>query len=591
MLVPSFAKGNWAVTGQPASQSSQPRRVNIPFFSNAVDESQLAIFWFGKNDSYTLIPGENYVDVRIGYSPDGLYLRETIIDYYLWNKENAQAGDDLTRYDAIALYLDTHQDGGAAPKTDDYYFLVGLHGYNPGEDTPAYRRQARGTGAAWDTGQQSSWEDYSIWSWSVGGGGPNNNAGNIDYGWIAGQTIPWAALGLSGPPAQGTQWGMGMLLYDQDQPNGQVLQEGWPETFDQGQPGTWGRLSFGLPAYTPQPAAIGGSVTIRSATPQDNTVEDAWMGGGGACSSGHNGGTEINHGNDANLFIGSEILPTHFPCFNKTYLRFALSSIPPGKVILSAKLTLHQWGGADINAGTTSNVWLSSVTDPWDEMSIQWNNAPLAQENYSMTPIPPKTTPLIWPGDPFSWDATQAVAEAYAAGQPASFALYDSATGRDSSKYFTSSETGLDDGTPNWNIESRPRLDIVWGDPVAALTKSAAPLEGVKGSNITYNLSLIGSGKNLSLIDQLPTALSAPLSISASSGTAQYNEELRQLTWSGSPEAGQKVTITYISTVAANGPLVIINSATLSQAGSQPSSASAAVCIDCFSVWLPFTSR
>lgn len=574
---------------QLASQAAPPRRVNIPYFPGTVNESQSAIFWFGQNEWYQDIPGRNYVDVRLAYSPAGLYVRATVIDYYLWYKANAQISDDLTRYDALAIYLDTGHDRAATPQADDYYFLVGLHG-DSGPDTPQYRRQAQGAGTGWDTTWSHNWSDYSGWQWSDRG--PNDNSGNIDYGWVGGGTIPWSAFGLTGPPAENTVWGLGVLLYDQDQSSSSpVLQENWPETFQANQPATWGEVHFGLPHYTPHPAVGRHNTLIRAATPQDNTVEDAWMGGGGWCNSGHEGHTEENHGNDQQLFIGSEIQPTHFPCYNKSYLRFALNSLPAGKAILSATLTLHQWGGANVDAGTSSYVWLSSVMDPWQEMSIHWNNAPLAQENLSLTRIPPKTTPLVWPGDPYTWDATQAVAEAYQAGQPVSFAMYDSTTGRDSSKYLIASETGLGDGTPNWNIEGRPRLDIVWGDPAATLTKSAQPITPKHGDVITYTLKVVGPGQTLALTDTIPSALSHPFMQQATQGTLAYNPATRQLTWSGTPTAGEVVTITYAVTANVSSPLAVSNTAILTLPGSPASTATAWVCVECYPAWLPLIQR
>jgi hypothetical protein len=582
-----------ASPGNAAAQAARPRRVNLPYFSGAIDINQAAIFWFGVNEWYQNIPSRNYVDVRIAYSPEGLYWRATGIDYYLWNKANAIPSDDLTRYDALAIYIDTGHDRAASPQTDDYYFLVGLHGDESG-DTPQYRRQARGTGSGWDTSAISSaaWSDYSGWQWSDTG--PNNNSGNIDYGWVMGGTIPWSAVGLSGPPPNGTVWGFGALQYDQDQsPGTPPLQENWPEGFNRNQPSTWGELRFGIPSYTPPSAVQRGSVLIRSATPLDNTVEDSWMGGGGWCNSGHEGHSEDNHGNDDKLFVGSEIQPTHFPCYNKSYLRFSLASMPANKVIISATLTLHHWGGANVDMNTTSYVWLSSVTDAWNEMTIHWNNAPLAQENFSMTPIPPKRTPLVWPGDPYRWNVSQAVAEAYAAGQPVSFAIYDSTTGRDSSKYLTSSENGINDDPAywNWNIAGRPRLDITYGDPVASLIKRASPILATRGSTITYTLNLVGSGQTLSLTDTIPSALSNPVTMNATFGTPQYNSSTRQLTWSAAPTAGQAVTITYTVTANVSGPLMVSNTATLTAPGNPASNSTAFVCIDCRAVWLPLITR
>jgi len=198
-----------AASGETGNSPSAPtatrlHRGNIPYFSGAVDESQAAIFWFGINEWFEYIPSRNYVDVRIAYSPTGLYWRDTGIDYYMWYKSDSTSNDDLTPYDALALYIDSGHDRAGSPQADDYYFLVGLHGDGSDEDTPQYRRQARGTGSGWNTTAISSaaWSDYGGWQWSDGG--PNNNDGSIDFGWVMGGTIPWSAFGLAGPPAHGT---------------------------------------------------------------------------------------------------------------------------------------------------------------------------------------------------------------------------------------------------------------------------------------------------------------------------------------------------------------------------------------------------
>ena len=570
-----------------------PRRANIPYFASQVDWAQSAIFWFGQNKQG--VPSRNYADVRLAYTAQALRVHVLVVDYYLWYNEDPQPNHDLTQYDAVTLYLDTHHDRMATPQSDDYYFLSALHLY-PVEDAPEYRRQARGTGSGWNTAWSGTWTDTVGWQWSDNG--PNDNSGNIDYGWVAIFTVPWSTLGLAGPPSTGTVWGLGVQLHDRDgyPPAGYVAPDYWPETFLTGNPSTWGELHFGNAGYQPPSAVPEGTTIIRAATPLDNTVEDAWMGGGGWCYSGHEGHAEDNHGDDVALYVGSEIQPTHFPCYNKSYLRFALNSLPPGKVIISATLTLHHWGGADVAAGTSSYVWLSSVTDTWDEMTIHWNNAPLAQENFSMTRIPPKTTELEWPGDPYTWDATKAVAEAYAAGQPVSFAMYDSTTGRDSSKYLTSSETGLGDPPDywNWNIEGRPKLTIAWGKAAATINKDVWPVTPTTGQRVTYTLSLVGSGQALTLTDNLPAQVSAPGPIQVTGGpAANYNAGAHRLTWQGSPTSGQPVTITFPVTVSTqvSGSLAVLNTAVMTDTAGNVSTDAALFIVNAYRVWLPIVRR
>jgi len=445
------------------TQQSKPRRVNAPYLtsqpSGEVDWTQSAIFWFGINEQG--IPSKNYVDIRAAYTMEGLRIHAMVVDYYLWLDKNPTPTTDLTQWDAIAIYLDTQKDGATSPQTDDYYFLLGAH-HNTIEDPAKFNRQARGTGSGWNTGWNGNWSFQSLMEWGCEPG-RNSNVCGIDYGWMGTFVIPWDTLGLSGVPSQGTVWGLGVQLYDRDDnpPAGYVDPEYWPETFNTDNPASWAELHFGYANYNPPFAQITGSTIIRAASVSDSTVEDSWMGGGGTCSSGHNGGSEINHGDSTDLYIGNEIRPTHFPCFNKSFLRFQLGSVPAGKTIISAELTLHLWGNAGLPAEPAQPSWvhLFTISDPWEEMTIHWNNAPLAQENTAASWVNPYSLEdIVWPGDPYTWDATQAVAEAYAHGQPLSIALYSSDKDQHSSKYLKASETG------DWNYLARPTLEIIWGD-------------------------------------------------------------------------------------------------------------------------------
>ncbi|MCL5996642.1 MAG: DNRLRE domain-containing protein [Chloroflexi bacterium] len=448
-----------AVMGMPPPLAS--RRVNIPYFASGPSWYRSAIFWFGQNKQG--LPSRNYADVRMSYSNIGLHVQVTVIDYYLWywDPNDSSLTGSLTDYDAVALYLGTDSNKPNTPQTNHYMFLSGTRP-GPNENAPTYHQQARGTGSGWDTNWNGTWTDYSAMQWSCNPG-PNSNTCGIDFGWFSMFTIPWGSIGLSGPPPAETVWNLGILLYDRDAnpPAGYVAPDYWPETFNPNNPSTWGELHFGYANHIAPPAQVQGTTLVRAASDTDNSsVVDAWMGGGGTCSSGHEGGTETNHGDDANLFVGTETAPTHFPCFNKSYLRFSLDTIPAGKVIVSATLTLHLWGGADPSQAQPSWVHLFSIRDPWDEMSIQWNNAPLAWENVSAQWLYTYSKPAIdWPGDPYTWDATKAVAEAYADGRPVSLAIYGSDTEQHSSKYLTSSEVG------NWDVEGRPTLRVVWGSP------------------------------------------------------------------------------------------------------------------------------
>jgi hypothetical protein len=128
--------------------------------------------------------------------------------------------------------------------------------------------------------------------------------------------------------------------------------------------------------------------------------------------------------------------------------------------VISATLTVYQFGGSDPSLAQPSLVQVLTVADPWDETTITWNNAPLAVENVGQSwvdPIPPPGLP--WPGAARNWNLTWAVSQAYAAGQSVlRLALYEADEAYHSGKYFTSSDTG------DWNEVGRPTLKVTLSD-------------------------------------------------------------------------------------------------------------------------------
>lgn len=490
-----------------------PRRVNIRHFDENVSWARSALFWFGENE--VSLPGKNYTDVRTAYTDNGLQIRVTVVDYFLWYNTNATSSDDLTQYDAVTIYIDTAPNASTTPQINSYQFLIAARHW---QDMDNYVRQARGTGSGWDINwiPSNAWTAYSTMSWGCNPG-PNNNDCSVDFGWTAFFTIPWSTFGLSAPPAESTVWHYAVQLYDRDNqpPAGAVAPEYWPETFTENNPSTWAELHFGYADYQPVPTSPQGTTVIRAASPTDNTVEDSWMGGGGWCNSGQEGdkqGSETNHGNDSELFVGNETAETNFPCFNKSYLRFSLDDIPAGKKIISANLTLHLWGNANEELAQPSWIHLFSIKDPWTESGITWNNAPLAQENIAVTKVDPLRSFPGWPGIPYNWDATQAVAEAYADGEPVNLALYSSDSAEHSSKYFTASEAG------DWDAVGRPTLTIVWGsaNPLS-ITPAAQAI--APGRETSYTLHIDPAADFGSTVDISVSPPSSDLQLSLSDTT------------------------------------------------------------------------
>ena len=437
-------------TATPGPAPQGVRRVNAPYFPDNVVYSRTGVFWFGR-----VGPSENYVDVRVGYSNSELVINTSAVDRRL-HYDRTITPSEMTDWDAVTLYLDLDGNTGAAPDANAFRIERQL---NHWEADANYLVAYRGNGSDWVSAPiaisaNSGWR----------GNAPNDNVD--DRGWTTEIHIPFSSLGLSGRPADGAVWGLGVTIHDRDSqagPPNPVM--GWPESLDVRRPATWGQLAFGVPAYAPPAASPGETVTIRHGLAGAN-VTDAMVGGGATCAEGMT--DFFGQWGDAN-YAGIDQTSVHnqrdvadWPCFAKTYLTFPLNSVPTGKVILSATLTLHQFGGG--GAGWTppavrSMIWVHTITDPWQEDRITWNNAPLSGENISSTWVDPLDAFPGWPGIPYEWDVSRAVAEAYSSGKPLQLAMYTGDGAYHSGKYFSTSDTG------EWNAVARPTLNIVWGNP------------------------------------------------------------------------------------------------------------------------------
>ena len=120
---------------------------------------------------------------------------------------------------------------------------------------------------------------------------------------------------------------------------------------------------------------------------------------------------------------------------------------------------MHQFGGSNPSDAYPSIIQVLRVAQGWNESTLNWNNAPQALQNFSQTRVDVYSHPIFWPGDPYEWDVSQAVAQAYQDGQALNLALYSADSPMHSGKYFRSSNDG------DWNAVGRPTLIIEWGDP------------------------------------------------------------------------------------------------------------------------------
>jgi len=548
------------------------RRINAPYFSSEIRFSETAVAWFGQVTSTA-----NAGDVRVGYNDDHLYVHCGAFDRWLWYDTTPSVAD-LTDWDAFTLYLDLDGNAGAAIDASSYRFDGQLVWW---EERANYQVAYRGTGGSWVTASTpftttSGWRGYDS---------PNNNSEN-DRGWALTFTVPFASLGLSGPPAEGAVWGMAVVLHDRDDAAGTAIpDQSWPETTAVTQPATWGQLRFGIPSYEAPPAVAGGTVMVRDRV-NGATVIDADVGGSSVC--GGSAGPDyfptwgsLNYAGQAFLNVQNLGDIGDWPCFSRIYLTFPLDALLAGKVVISATLTMYQFGNAGAGEEPQpSLIQVFTVDQDWNEGTITWNNSPMAVENVSSTWA--DVFPAL-PGEPREWDLSRAVAGAYAAGTPLRLALYESDWAYHSGKYFRSSEMN------EYEAYMRPTLRVAWGDPVAALEKTASPSSGEQGDPITYTLRFLGTGTTLSLTDTLPSGVSFTdlLSYNGPAGDPVYDAGQHRLTWSGAPGLGQEVTIRYAASIDVGTTQELVNVAQLTEAGGSGSTDQAVVIANPRRVHLP----
>lgn len=446
-----------AITPTPSATASPTptpstylRRINAPNFNNdSIAYASTAIFWLGRISSL-----ESYGDVRVGYNAQKLFVSVNNIDRRLWYNTTPLTGP-LTDWDAVSLYLDMDGNRDSAPDTNSYRLEGQLNWW---EARANYQQAYRGNGSDWDK-SSTAFTTTTLWR----GNAPNDD--NNDAGWRIDYEIPFSSLGLAGPPAEGTTWGFGITLHNRDymqfpsRPD-----QSWPENLGSTQSATWGELGFGLPTFAAPPKTPVASVTIRQGL-NGAIVRDAAVGGtfGNLCGESAGGWDEWGNANfnGAPRFnIQNQDDVADWWCYAKYYVTFPLDAVPPGKVVISASLTLHEFGNSgQPDLAIPSLIQVMTVNEDWDEGTINWNNAPLARENVSQAWVDPIVNFPGWPGAPWTWDVSQAVTDAYASGKPLRLVLYEADAAIHSGKYFTGSDE------PDWNAASRPTLQVIWGNP------------------------------------------------------------------------------------------------------------------------------
>ncbi len=434
------------------SSPGQTFRVNAPFFDGSqVEFEQTAILWFGEVNL-----NDNYADVRVGYTPNGLYIHVAVVDRLLWY-DPTPSPKDLTAWDAVSLYLNVNGNTGSDIGPGAYLLDGQLNWWEARGD---YQAMYRGDGSGWVPAAESF---TTTTGWA---GYPQPNDIKDDRGWWITYEIPFESLGFSGPPPQGTIWGLAFVLHDRDDAAGTAIpDQTWPREMNSGIPSTWGQLRLGLPQYSPPGGTVPGETyTIRHGL-NNVAVADGMVGGSSICGEGLDFWTEWGQKNYAGaeqVNVQNEYDIADWPCYSKFYLTFPFDSLPKNSAVISATLTLHSIGNAGGGQwGDPSNsfVQVLTVAENWDEASLAWNNAPQAVENVAGIWVPPIIDWPGWPGVARTWDVSYAANLAYSNGQPLRIVLYSSDGNYNTGRYFSSSDVG------DWDAVGRPTLTITLSRP------------------------------------------------------------------------------------------------------------------------------
>ena len=425
--------------------------VHVPYFQDEIDFEQTAIFWFGH-----VTPIDNYADVRIGHTSQFLYIRLGVFDRLLWY-DTQPSSETLQFWDAIELNIKVNTIGSNSIDQYTYRFVGQLNWW---EDRDQWQTSYQGNGIGWDE-KALSFSTTSGWR----GNAPNDNVN--DRGWTLVYKIPYASLGLSGPPGNGEIWKIAINLHDRDDLSvTPITIKSWPENMKNDEPLTWGQINFGYPKIDINNSTPDGQVTIRHKLNGANVV-DAHVGGHTTCGQDYSpsffdGWGDANYAYYEQINIQNQADVADWPCFSKFYVSFPLDQIPEGVEIISATLTLHQFGNAgDVSSGDIPNSYIqvSTINKGWEESTLTWNNAPFAYENISSSWVSPIYDFPGWPGVPRRWDLTTAFSKDYLLPDYLRLVLYSPDSAMHSGKYFISSDTG------DWNEIARPTLQILWKYP------------------------------------------------------------------------------------------------------------------------------
>lgn len=148
--------------------------------------------WKGSNVSETLsfMNETNSVSVKLLRGEHSLFFYFRVTDKYICAKGNDN-GEDVAHSDSVELYIDSLNDGGTAPRTDDYQINLGVHDKT---------RILVGSGTSWST-----WN--GLCQYEVKIDGTLNNNSDVDSGYSVEGMIPWNQIGCTKDSSFGVAFG------------------------------------------------------------------------------------------------------------------------------------------------------------------------------------------------------------------------------------------------------------------------------------------------------------------------------------------------------------------------------------------------
>jgi hypothetical protein len=167
----------------------------------------------------------------------------------------------------------------------------------------------------------------------------------------------------------------------------------------------------------------------------------------------------------------------------RTFLKFPLSAIPPGKTIQSAKVWLYV---SSASADDLDAQIRGVDNDNWEDKSITWNNQPpignvLDTQTLTSWPVNLENTWISWEVGDF------VTGQRYYGDNVASFCIKAEVENTSGSYVFFSM---------TWTaVELRPKLVITFGSVARAVSASISPVHRIGDNGVTENFTVIVMNK------------------------------------------------------------------------------------------------